>query len=107
MDGKWIVLQDMYQCVYWLAQKRFLFFISDHPQNCDLFLHYPYADTDTLSPIKAPQVSGIKVQLEMHALWQQFDQLGTEMIVTKAGRLVKNKIYILYCCISSLEIQIS
>lgn len=30
----------------------------------------------------------------MHALWQQFDQLGTEMIVTKAGRLVNNKIYI-------------
>uniref|UniRef100_A0A674NW74 T-box domain-containing protein n=1 Tax=Takifugu rubripes TaxID=31033 RepID=A0A674NW74_TAKRU len=31
-------------------------------------------------------VSGITVQLEMPALWQQFDQLGTEMIVTKAGR---------------------
>uniref|UniRef100_A0A674MZF7 T-box domain-containing protein n=1 Tax=Takifugu rubripes TaxID=31033 RepID=A0A674MZF7_TAKRU len=29
---------------------------------------------------------GITVQLEMPALWQQFDQLGTEMIVTKAGR---------------------
>uniref|UniRef100_A0A673ZSD8 T-box transcription factor TBX1-like n=1 Tax=Salmo trutta TaxID=8032 RepID=A0A673ZSD8_SALTR len=35
---------------------------------------------------KAPQVTGVTVQLEMHALWQQFDQLGTEMIVTKAGR---------------------
>ncbi|XP_018595913.1 T-box transcription factor TBX1-like [Scleropages formosus] len=35
---------------------------------------------------KAPQVAGIKVQLEMSALWQQFDQLGMEMIVTKAGR---------------------
>uniref|UniRef100_A0A667Y4T5 T-box domain-containing protein n=1 Tax=Myripristis murdjan TaxID=586833 RepID=A0A667Y4T5_9TELE len=35
---------------------------------------------------KAPQVSGVRVQLEMCALWQQFDQLGTEMIVTKAGR---------------------
>uniref|UniRef100_A0A8C8GLQ6 T-box domain-containing protein n=1 Tax=Oncorhynchus tshawytscha TaxID=74940 RepID=A0A8C8GLQ6_ONCTS len=35
---------------------------------------------------KAPQVTGVTVQLEMHTLWQQFDQLGTEMIVTKAGR---------------------
>ncbi|XP_061774107.1 T-box transcription factor TBX1-like [Nerophis ophidion] len=40
----------------------------------------------SLSTIKVPQVSGVRVQLEMHALWQQFDQLGTEMIVTKAGR---------------------
>ncbi|XP_036392511.1 T-box transcription factor TBX1 [Megalops cyprinoides] len=36
--------------------------------------------------VKAPQVTGVRVQLEMSALWQQFDQLGTEMIVTKAGR---------------------
>ncbi|KAM4565929.1 T-box transcription factor TBX1-like [Odontesthes bonariensis] len=35
---------------------------------------------------KAPQVSGVRVQLEMQALWQQFNQLGTEMIVTKSGR---------------------
>uniref|UniRef100_A0AAQ4PWM1 T-box domain-containing protein n=1 Tax=Gasterosteus aculeatus aculeatus TaxID=481459 RepID=A0AAQ4PWM1_GASAC len=40
----------------------------------------------SLSGAKAPQVSGVRVQLEMHALWRQFDQLGTEMIVTKAGR---------------------
>ncbi|XP_068601929.1 T-box transcription factor TBX1 [Brachionichthys hirsutus] len=39
-----------------------------------------------LSSSKATQVSGVKVHLEMPALWQQFDQLGTEMIVTKAGR---------------------
>uniref|UniRef100_A0A3Q3X9V9 T-box domain-containing protein n=1 Tax=Mola mola TaxID=94237 RepID=A0A3Q3X9V9_MOLML len=44
------------------------------------------ADGGSLSSVKAPQVSGVKVQLETHALWQQFDQLGTEMIVTKAGR---------------------
>ncbi|XP_066570476.1 T-box transcription factor TBX1 [Amia ocellicauda] len=36
--------------------------------------------------VKAVQVSGVRVQLEMAALWQQFDRLGTEMIVTKAGR---------------------
>lgn len=44
------------------------------------------ADSVSLSSAKAPQVSGVRVQLEMHTLWQQFDQLGTEMIVTKAGR---------------------
>uniref|UniRef100_A0AAY4EMA2 T-box domain-containing protein n=1 Tax=Denticeps clupeoides TaxID=299321 RepID=A0AAY4EMA2_9TELE len=36
--------------------------------------------------IKAPQVASVRVQLEMHTLWKQFDELGTEMIVTKAGR---------------------
>uniref|UniRef100_A0A671RPW4 T-box transcription factor TBX1-A-like n=1 Tax=Sinocyclocheilus anshuiensis TaxID=1608454 RepID=A0A671RPW4_9TELE len=35
---------------------------------------------------KAPEVASVRVQLEMQSLWQQFDQLGTEMIVTKAGR---------------------
>ncbi|XP_054650888.1 T-box transcription factor TBX1-A-like [Dunckerocampus dactyliophorus] len=40
----------------------------------------------SLSSTKVPQVSEVRVQLEMHALWQQFDQLSTEMIVTKAGR---------------------
>uniref|UniRef100_A0AAY5L5Y1 T-box domain-containing protein n=1 Tax=Esox lucius TaxID=8010 RepID=A0AAY5L5Y1_ESOLU len=44
------------------------------------------AETRGSSCAKAPQVTGVKVQLEMQALWQQFDQLGTEMIVTKAGR---------------------
>ncbi|XP_063062058.1 T-box transcription factor TBX1 [Engraulis encrasicolus] len=35
---------------------------------------------------KAAKVASVRVQLEMHSLWEQFDQLGTEMIVTKAGR---------------------
>ncbi|XP_069071408.1 T-box transcription factor TBX1 isoform X2 [Pleurodeles waltl] len=35
---------------------------------------------------KNPKVSNITVQLEMKALWDEFNQLGTEMIVTKAGR---------------------
>ncbi|XP_013881473.1 T-box transcription factor TBX1 [Austrofundulus limnaeus] len=43
-------------------------------------------DGGSLLSTKAPQVSGVRVQLEMQALWQQFDQLGTEMIVTKSGR---------------------
>lgn len=65
-------------------------------------------------------MSGIKVELEMRALWQQFDQLGTEMIVTKAGRLVNRKIYIyvalllilleissFYFCVSKLQEDVS
>ncbi|XP_037534445.1 T-box transcription factor TBX1 [Nematolebias whitei] len=43
-------------------------------------------DGGSLLSIKAPPVSGVRVQLEMQALWHQFDQLGTEMIVTKSGR---------------------
>ncbi|XP_013369735.1 PREDICTED: T-box transcription factor TBX10 isoform X3 [Chinchilla lanigera] len=35
---------------------------------------------------KNPRVSGVTVQLEMKPLWEEFNQLGTEMIVTKAGR---------------------
>ncbi|KAL8182942.1 UNVERIFIED_CONTAM: T-box transcription factor tbx10 [Gekko kuhli] len=31
-------------------------------------------------------VSGVAVQLEMRHLWEEFNSLGTEMIVTKAGR---------------------
>ncbi len=32
------------------------------------------------------KLAAIKVQLESKSLWDEFDQLGTEMIVTKAGR---------------------
>uniref|UniRef100_G3TPV6 T-box transcription factor 10 n=1 Tax=Loxodonta africana TaxID=9785 RepID=G3TPV6_LOXAF len=35
---------------------------------------------------KNPHVSSVTVQLEMKALWEEFHQLGTEMIVSKAGR---------------------
>ncbi|KAL8180296.1 UNVERIFIED_CONTAM: hypothetical protein K2H54_019541 [Gekko kuhli] len=40
------------------------------------------------APVKKnPKVANVSVQLEMKALWDEFNQLGTEMIVTKAGRL--------------------
>eukprot|EP00061_Rhincodon_typus_P005490 g25054.t1 len=39
---------------------------------------------DTLTK-KSPKVAGVTVQLEMKGLWDEFNQLGTEMIVTKAG----------------------
>lgn len=35
---------------------------------------------------KNAKVASVSVQLEMKALWDEFNQLGTEMIVTKAGR---------------------
>uniref|UniRef100_A0ACB8FYR7 Uncharacterized protein n=1 Tax=Sphaerodactylus townsendi TaxID=933632 RepID=A0ACB8FYR7_9SAUR len=37
---------------------------------------------------KNAKVANVSVQLEMKALWDEFNQLGTEMIVTKAGRSV-------------------
>lgn len=33
-----------------------------------------------------PKLASIKVHIESKSLWDEFDQLGTEMIVTKAGR---------------------
>jgi hypothetical protein len=33
-----------------------------------------------------PKLTSIRVQLESKSLWDEFDALGTEMIVTKAGR---------------------
>ncbi|KAH3891699.1 hypothetical protein DPMN_015804, partial [Dreissena polymorpha] len=32
------------------------------------------------------KLAGVSCQLEMKSLWDEFDELGTEMIVTKAGR---------------------
>ncbi|XP_015257589.1 PREDICTED: T-box transcription factor TBX10 isoform X1 [Cyprinodon variegatus] len=54
-------------------------------QNCEFSLP-GCTDGGPLFSSKAPQVCGVRVQLEMQALWRQFDQLGTEMIVTKSGR---------------------
>uniref|UniRef100_T1J6G1 T-box domain-containing protein n=1 Tax=Strigamia maritima TaxID=126957 RepID=T1J6G1_STRMM len=33
-----------------------------------------------------PKLVGVTISLEMKALWDEFNELGTEMIVTKAGR---------------------
>ena len=33
-----------------------------------------------------PKLTGVVAQLEMKPLWDEFNELGTEMIVTKAGR---------------------
>lgn len=41
--------------------------------------------TDNKKPIHI-KLASVQVQLEMKTLWDEFDELGTEMIVTKAGR---------------------
>lgn len=33
-----------------------------------------------------PKLLNVSAHLEMKSLWDEFDELGTEMIVTKAGR---------------------
>jgi T-box protein 1 len=33
-----------------------------------------------------PKLTNVNASLEMKALWDEFNELGTEMIVTKAGR---------------------
>jgi hypothetical protein len=44
-------------------------------------------------PVQKPEdvtgdLKGIKVELEGRDLWERFNELGTEMIITKAGRYV-------------------
>ncbi|XP_060699431.1 T-box transcription factor TBX1 isoform X7 [Hemiscyllium ocellatum] len=52
------------------------------PSNCSSL-----TASSSKTPVKKnPKVANITVQLEMKALWDEFNQLGTEMIVTKAGR---------------------
>lgn len=45
------------------------------------------SDKDEKKPLHRKLIN-VSVQLEMKDLWDEFDHLGTEMIVTKAGRLV-------------------
>lgn len=50
-----------------------------------------YIERQTVTPQKTgrtidTQMAQIRCDLEMKALWQEFNTLGTEMIVTKAGR---------------------
>jgi hypothetical protein len=50
--------------------------------------------TDLDQEIKKPlhaKLTGVNASLEMKALWDEFNELGTEMIVTKAGRSVFSK----------------
>ena len=47
------------------------------------------------SPLTCSQLMNVKVEIEMKNLWDDFYSLGTEMIVTKAGRLVSNSLVLL------------
>ncbi|KAK3084510.1 hypothetical protein FSP39_014583 [Pinctada imbricata] len=44
-----------------------------------------HGDAESKKPLH-PKLLNVNVQLEMKTLWDEFDELGTEMIVTKAGR---------------------
>ena len=44
------------------------------------------------SPLTCSQLMNVKVDIEMKNLWDDFYSLGTEMIVTKAGRLVSGSL---------------
>lgn len=39
-----------------------------------------------------PKLTGVNASLEMKPLWDEFNELGTEMIVTKAGRSVARRL---------------
>lgn len=36
---------------------------------------------------------GVEANLQNNDLWNQFHQIGTEMIITKSGRLVSNLLF--------------
>jgi hypothetical protein len=66
----------------------------------DIFVGFPHSNFGA---------DCVQVQLEMRALWEEFNELGTEMIVTKAGRRMfpTYQAHILYvdtrhnqCCIT-------
>ena len=54
-----------------------------------------------------PKLLGVGAQLEMKSLWDEFDSLGTEMIVTKAGRcaidILRNQLLTQYNKITTFE----
>lgn len=43
------------------------------------------SDCEAKKPLH-PKLVAVNASLEMKALWDEFNELGTEMIVTKAGR---------------------
>ena len=56
------------------------------------------SEDDKTKPNKPlhPKLHSVAANLEMKALWDEFDSLGTEMIVTKAGRYVGRLLYTLH-----------
>ncbi|KAK4315920.1 hypothetical protein Pmani_012881 [Petrolisthes manimaculis] len=56
-------------------------------------------------PLHAKLVN-VSASLEMKALWDEFNELGTEMIVTKAGRLEANQLLTFFTCTTCLNIPL-
>ena len=42
--------------------------------------------TNDLKKLLHPKLTNIKMVIESKSLWDEFDKLGTEMIVTRSGR---------------------
>ncbi|XP_041349018.1 T-box transcription factor TBX10-like isoform X2 [Gigantopelta aegis] len=54
--------------------------------DCDKSTSPSSLKSDTPQKQLHPKLINVSAQLEMKSLWDEFDELGTEMIVTKAGR---------------------
>lgn len=52
-------------------------------------------DSESKKPLHS-KLTGVNASLEMKALWDEFNELGTEMIVTKAGRSVQVEVWPAY-----------
>ena len=50
--------------------------------------HYPSCSSTESSPEKCTSKNYWRMKLENAALWRQFDEIGTEMVITKGGRYV-------------------
>ena len=58
---------------------------STSPQTRCSSTENPNTENQPKKPLH-PKLSNVVAQLEMKPLWDEFNELGTEMIVTKAGR---------------------
>ena len=59
---------------------------DDGEEQPKLPLHHRLQTTQVVDDEEDGDNGDLQVQLEMKALWEEFNELGTEMIVTKAGR---------------------
>lgn len=62
----------------------YIFFADPFPAMMPLHMT-PAAQPQIMLPSR-PMLPGVEAKLENNDLWQQFHQIGTEMIITKSGR---------------------
>lgn len=60
-------------------------YVTNHPST-NRVLHSRSPCAETSSRTSGRSLAHANVELEMKSLWDEFHSLGTEMIVTKAGR---------------------